>query len=739
MKLPKTRKNCGAVRFLLVILAAGVLLAGCGKKNKNAAAPGGGDTASYGVVEKIPDVRTHALYPLIDKCFYASSERISETITDGGFEILFKNTASDPETVHSLTVRETEPLPLLHSEAEYRDHFEKQYPDLKRYSVYEKARHILTEDASVLYCRTDGKEYTITSSPAENGSFSDAVRFAGGFGTDELCVYKKFANGDFSWDDMKDGELLFRRDLCVPGGQGAGGSEILQLFVRETGKTEADTAENQDPENVLEVSVYRGDQAVPGEGMHKQEKPLQTFEVTTAARKFIFEDFNCDGFEDLTVVRQETASSRTAAHYLWIPGEQCFRRAPEKLEEYDGYETDPDAGILHLFRQTSILDSEGEYIRWTGAEEYEVLSRYRYCLSDDRSGLEFEILLQADGLSYQKTCVYDYDFAQLYMEEIRRLAEPALKWTGEITPAGAGKPCRLVYNEKDLTVGGHPAGKAKTGVLYLLDPEGRYMHSIRLTSLSPCSGWHTEKTADASAVLVLEYEDGQKIRLTERELAGTVSEEEEEQLRVFADHAAQWADRHKEAGLYYFYAVTDFDRDGQLEMSVVCLDSNGRAVSASLTEAGRETGESGFVSFSWEADQEGIQDITELGSSLLIRGKEPDTPVWLFCGNRYTSDNLEHTYPITAVTFQEERVSQHTAAERFVLTDDRGYDTVDDTLFTPEQIAAAEAVGGSYQICWYTDFVWNEGGPLEIEQLEPEKRTALLRRLYRGWGVYPFS
>ncbi len=158
-------------RLPAVLLVCCMLFAGCGCRKEKDPDAASRENGTAKVVEKIPDsemilagyppaggaatadgaVRAHALYPLIDRCFYESCERISEKAADGGFEIRFRNTASDPDVVHTLTVEEIGPLPEFDSEEECRDHFEKLFPELKSFSAYEGSRQVLTEDRSVLY------------------------------------------------------------------------------------------------------------------------------------------------------------------------------------------------------------------------------------------------------------------------------------------------------------------------------------------------------------------------------------------------------------------------------------------------------------------------------------------------------------------------------------------------------------------------------------------------------------
>lgn len=297
------------------------------------------------------------------------------------------------------------------------------------------------------------------------------------------------------------------------------------------------------------------------------------------------------------------------------------------------------------------------------------------------------------------------------------------------------------------------------------------------------SGAPLEKAESAGGeqgTLTLIFQDGTRTVIGEKELLGELPEEEAAQLAAFAASPERWLAKLPDAGLYYYYAVTDLDADGQLEIPLVCLDAEGGAQLCAVTEY---AGDGEFVSVSPEPagkallDGAGprILDITEYSNGPAYFGAAGKTSgpaadeadpesrrggrsFYLMWGNRYTRDDRKHFLTGSALAAEEEKLLQIPLVERFVETDDRGHRSCSDSwaetgedglpgemkpaeedrLFGAAQerirtFAGEDLQRGYYQIKWHADFVWEQGGPLEIETEEESAVKALLESLYRGW------
>ena len=721
-------------RWGLIVLC--LLLAACGKEKEQAPQE-----------ESAAPVMT-SLHDVIDQCFFTTSERISETETDTGFEIRFRNAGENAETVHVLTVEElrNDPANGTVSGEERRDAFLRLHPDMESYAVYENAYHILSEDISVLYCKYKGKQFCITETGAQDGALADAIRFAAGLGYETLCTYQRYENGDDAWDNRVSGRLSFLRDI--------GEEKRIVIEMEKTGETEKDGR----TEDVLSAWVRREDEAAV----------IQTFDVRTQQYEFRFEDFNCDGYEDFTAVEYYGAGAGSAQHFLWSPEKQAFCEADASLSAYTGYDMDPAASLLHIYREKSVLNEEGKTIRWTGAETYEPVSEYAFLLSDDWKTLHAACTLHGEnGDTAQVEADYDYEQIQYYMEELRALAGLKLCWENRVTLAD-GSTCRLLYGEEPMYIGGIPASDARVGTLYVLDDADRLLCRHVLTADAPAAesefrtiawdGYEYGKAPEGvTGTFIIRFEDGSEFAMKEPELTGTLQVEERAQLAAFAQSPEKWLKKLPDAGLYYYYAAADFNRDGRLEMALVCLDANGNLELGSVTEY-REDGSFAEIPLKAANGRE-LLDITEYGNGPAYFSADGAEAVYLMWGNRYTKDDRKHYITGSALRCSGKELVQEALAERYVETDDRGHKHFADSYAGPdgsmeqgendrlfaaskERILAGFRAGeageqslmkGCYQIKWHADFVWEQEGPTEFEALSTEEREELLLSLYKGW------
>lgn len=77
---------------------------------------------------------------------------------------------------------------------------------------------------------------------------------------------------------------------------------------------------------------------------------------------FRFEDFNADGYLDLTVIYYYGANGGNASHYIFSPSKNEFVKLDSEFEYYGSYRVDYETRRLYMHdHATAIAGSETTY------------------------------------------------------------------------------------------------------------------------------------------------------------------------------------------------------------------------------------------------------------------------------------------------------------------------------------------------------------------------------------------
>ncbi len=293
----------------------------------------------------------------------------------------------------------------------------------------------------------------------------------------------------FLWEREEDGSMIYEDNL-----EGKF-SYVKNLGNEKTVRVQAEIMEIDEGELIDNV-IYRVE--IVDE---KENKLLQELEVNSAyshKSPFSFEDFNADGYLDLTVEYYYGGTGGSASHYIFSPSKEEFVELDSELEYYGMYGIDSEKRRLHVHEHgTAISGTETTY-QWKNEMDYEMLKQFEHNAVDD--SVQVSIIRYENG---KEEMLSDYLYSQEeYVERIDDIWGTYYEdfiWEKEVTDLTTGKKYIIRYTEvfmpEETARNGSPnIDLYYDGRIYVYD-EDTYLVSVT----------HTDRASQAESI---EWEDG---------------------------------------------------------------------------------------------------------------------------------------------------------------------------------------------------------------------------------------
>lgn len=330
-----------------------------------------------------------------------------------------------------------------------------------------------------------GKPYEVVSSGG-TGYFSivDTVRNSLDYD------YSSF----FSWQQEEDGSIMMLDKLksnffyIIDWN----GGEKIQLRAKKIGS---------EPGELFDTITYQVE--IYDEKGEELLHELQVRSTYVYESPFKFEDFNADGYLDLTVIYYYGANGGTASHYIFSPSKGEFVKLDSELDYYGMYGVDNEERRLYMHYHGSAISGTEATYQWSGEMDYEKIKQFDHDSTQD--GVEVKIV-QYDGGKEEVICDYVYTLAEYEeREDIWGIYYEDFIWEKEITDKTTGKKYMLRYGEvflKEMAV--HNEEIYYDGRLFVFD-EDTYLIGVHLADhCSPSSGFTWN---DADQELLIRYGD----------------------------------------------------------------------------------------------------------------------------------------------------------------------------------------------------------------------------------------
>lgn len=237
----------------------------------------------------------------------------------------------------------------------------------------------------------------------------------------------------------------------------------------------------------------------------EETEPFQVIEECTTMYDcpLVLEDFNADGYLDMTIEYFYGANGGTAMHYVWSPSQKQFVRVSNELDYYGSYRIDYETKRLYMhYHGTAVSGTENMY-RWKGETEYELVKSFTHDTVDDNEKVYVKIYRYEDG---EKQILSDYKYSMEEYEEriseIWNIYYLDFVWETEMTDTDTGEKYIVRYAQM----------KEESGwfdMVYIFSSDTYLLQSI--SEVAPaeyeCVCWE-DKDADGVEEMYVSYQEG---------------------------------------------------------------------------------------------------------------------------------------------------------------------------------------------------------------------------------------
>lgn len=317
----------------------------------------------------------------------------------------------------------------------------------------------------------------------------DTVRSNAGYDYDSCFLWEQEEDGNITWEDNLEGSFFYVRDL--------GNGEIVRFRIQIAGKEAGEFVDTI----TYKVELYD----------EKENRLLQEIQVDSSfahESPFEFEDFNADGYLDLTVIYYYGANGGTASHYIFSPSKKQFLKLDSELDYYGMYSVDDETRRLYMHYHGSAISGTETTYQWKNEMDYEKIRQFDHDTTE--GGVQVTVTRYENGT---EEILSDFEYS---LEEY--MARPDLwgmyyedfLWEKEVTDQATGQKYMLRYAEVYW-----PEEAAKNqgiyydGRIYVYD-EDTYLISVihsEIISQSDSIVWEDGSDGKEQA-LVINYVDG---------------------------------------------------------------------------------------------------------------------------------------------------------------------------------------------------------------------------------------
>ena len=326
-------------------------------------------------------------------------------------------------------------------------YFENRYPDMNRLEAYFYGENTLWDsdrktvdpifyrveepEISHGFFHQNGKTFEVLSQ-GESGYYNMVYTMSNNMGYDY--------NACFLWEREEDGSMVYEDNLE------GNYSYVKDLGNEKTVRVQAEIMEIEEGELIYDV-IY-GVKIVD----EKANKVLQELEVNSSypnKSPFSFEDFNADGYLDLTVEYYYGANGGTASHYIFSPSKEKFVELDSELDYFGMYGVDSETRRLYMHYHGSAISGTETTYQWKNEMDYEMIRQFDHDSVGD--GVQVTIIRYENG---KEEILSDYLYSQ--EEYVERLDDiwgtyyEDFIWEKEVTDRTTGKKYTIRYAEAFL-------------------------------------------------------------------------------------------------------------------------------------------------------------------------------------------------------------------------------------------------------------------------------------------------
>ncbi|MDE5598926.1 MAG: hypothetical protein K2J04_14005, partial [Lachnospiraceae bacterium] len=291
----------------------------------------------------------------------------------------------------------------------------------------------------------NGKTFEVLSQ-GKSGYYVYTMRNNVGYDYDACFLWEREEDGSMIYEDNLEGKFSYVKDL---------GNE-------KTVRVQAEIMEIEEGELIDNV-IYSVKIVDEKENEILQE--LQTDSTYSHKSPFSFEDFNADGYLDITVEYYYGGTGGYASHYIFSPSKEEFIKLDSELEYYGGYRIDSETRRLHIHEHgTAISGTETTY-QWKNEMDYEMIKQFDHDSVGD--GVQVTIIRYENG---KEETLSDYLYSQEeYVERIDDIWGTYCEdfiWEKEVTDRTTGKKYTIRYTEVFLPEEAEKNGNPNYGIYY---------------------------------------------------------------------------------------------------------------------------------------------------------------------------------------------------------------------------------------------------------------------------------
>ena len=345
---------------------------------------------------------------------------------------------------------------------------EKKKPDHVFYKVEEP-------EGSHGFFLWDGGPYEVFSQgKTDYYNMVDTIRNTTGYDYDVCFLWEQEADGGIIYEDNLEGTYFYIKNWE--------NEKSLRLRAEIIDKEKGELIDNI----TYRVEIFD----------EKENEFLQEIRAESAyshKSPFKFEDFNADGYPDLTVEYYYGANGGSASHYIFSPSEKEFIELDSELNYYGMYSVDYETRQLYMHYHGSAISGTETTYQWKNEMDYEMIKQFGHDTQDNH--VQVKIVRYENG---KEEILSDYLYPmEEYLErfDIWGTYYEDFIWEREVTDRSTGKKYIIRYAEIFLP----EEAERNNGIYY----DGRiyvYDEDTYLISVT-----HSEFIAQSSSI---EWENG---------------------------------------------------------------------------------------------------------------------------------------------------------------------------------------------------------------------------------------
>lgn len=294
-------------------------------------------------------------------------------------------------------------------------------------------------------------------------------------------------DGSVSRFDLLSNTCFYRKDL--------GNGEMIRILAEKM----EETSEEAGNDDYYRVRIYD----------EKKNELLQELQIHSFEKErspFRFEDFNADGYFDLTVVDHYIGHNRAEYHYIFSPSKREFVKLDSELD-YGAYVDQETRRMYFHFHFLEAYGLEVTY-QWKNEMDYEVIKRFLH--DEAEGGVLVKIARYEDG---EEEFLSNYIYSQeeyAARDDISETYYEDFIWEKEVTDKSTGEKYMIRYAE----VFQPEEAEKNNGIYYdgriFVYDEDTYLVSVthsEIVSESESIEWE-DGSDDREQALVIHYVDG---------------------------------------------------------------------------------------------------------------------------------------------------------------------------------------------------------------------------------------